>query len=301
MAKLVTGVYAAAMTPRDAEGKIDAEKLRGWLKFLLAQGITGFAINGATGEFPLVTEAEFAELMEIVAGTLAGKAVFLAGIGAAGSAASIQMGKIAVEAGAQGFLLPMPYFFPYSQSDLTMFCREVAENVAAPVLLYNLPQFTSGLHPETTLALIRQCGNIIGIKDSSGSLDTVSLLARQAPDACRIIGNDNALAPALKDGLADGVVSGVSCVLPTLIQKIFETGQQDAHSAELDALNDKLRLFIQQLDRMPTPWGLKVFGEALGLAEAEFPFALSDERKQQMAEMLAWFAQNRTAMMQGQE
>ncbi|NUQ29350.1 MAG: hypothetical protein HOQ35_12650 [Acidobacteriaceae bacterium] len=66
---------------------------------------------------------------------------------------------------------------------------------------------------------------------------------------------------------------------------------------DLEALNDRLHMFIQQLDRMPTPWGLKIFGEARGLAQATFPFALSDERKQQMQEMLAWFAENRAAMM----
>ena len=148
MAKLVTGVYAAVLTPRDAAGKIDAGQLRGWIEFLLGKGINGFAINGATGEFPLVTEAEFSELMEIVAGTVAGRGSFLAGVGAAGSSAAIRLGKIAHEAGAQALLLPMPYFFPYSQGDLTAFSREVADSVETPVLLYNLPQFTSGLQPE---------------------------------------------------------------------------------------------------------------------------------------------------------
>ncbi|NUQ30555.1 MAG: dihydrodipicolinate synthase family protein, partial [Acidobacteriaceae bacterium] len=220
MAKLVTGVYAAVLTPRDAAGKIDAGQLRGWIEFLLGKGVQGFAINGATGEFPLVTEAEFSELMEIVAGTVAGRGSFLAGVGAAGSADAIRRGKIAYEAGARALLLPMPYFFPYSQGDLTAFCREVAENVETPILLYNLPQFTSGLHPEASLALIERCSNIIGIKDSSGSLETVSLLSKRAPNACRIIGNDGALAPGLKSKVADGVVSGVSCVLPELITAI---------------------------------------------------------------------------------
>ncbi|MGO4212615.1 dihydrodipicolinate synthase family protein [Terriglobus sp. 2YAB30_2] len=297
MAKLVTGVYAAVLTPRDAAGKIDAGQLRGWIEFLLGKGVKGFAINGATGEFPLVTEAEFSELMEIVAGTVAGRGSFLAGVGAAGSSDAIRLGKIAREAGAKALLLPMPYFFPYSQGDLTAFCREVAENVETPILLYNLPQFTSGLQPEVSLALIEQCSNIIGIKDSSGSLDTVSLLSKRASNACRIIGNDGALAPALKSKVADGVVSGVSCVLPELITALFSSGVEETRGVDLDALNGRLHMFIQQLDRMPTPWGLKVFGEARGLAQATFPFALSDERKQQMQEMLAWFAENRAAMM----
>ncbi|WP_263411517.1 dihydrodipicolinate synthase family protein [Terriglobus tenax] len=297
MAKLVMGVYAAVLTPRDAAGRIDTGQLRGWLEFLIGKGIQGFAINGATGEFPQVTETEFVDLMETVAEATVGRAKFLAGIGAASSMDAIRLGKIAGRAGAQGLLLPMPYFFPYSQGDLAAFSSEVAHAVQTPVLLYNLPQFTSGLEPEATLSLIEHCPNIIGIKDSSGSLDTVSLLTKRAPAACRIIGNDNALAPALKAGVADGVVSGVSCVLPELIKAIFEAGQSEAKAARLDELNGRLRLFIQQLDRMPTPWGLKVFGESRKLARANFPFALSDDRVQQMHEMMAWFTENHAAMM----
>jgi 4-hydroxy-tetrahydrodipicolinate synthase len=187
----------------------------------------------------------------------------------------------------------MPSFFPYAQDDLMAFCLRVADSVETPVLLYNLPQFTTGLEPETTLALLRACPNIVGIKDSSGSLDTVELLKRELPEACRIIGNDGALAQALRRGLADAVVSGVACVLPELMTALFASG----YNGEPDPLlEEALNAFIAQLDTMPTPWALKVMAEARGLTPAWFALPLSARRQGQREALSQWLQQNLDAM-----
>ena len=60
--------------------------------------------------------------------------------------------------------------------------------------------------------------NIIGIKDSSGSLDHTRRIASRA---CRIVGDDSVLVPALDAGLCDAVVSGVAGVLPELTTLLF--------------------------------------------------------------------------------
>ena len=148
--EIAGGVYAAVLTPRGADGAVDEAAFAGLLEFLLGKGISGFAVNGATGEFCLTTEAEFARLMRVAAEVTRGRGSFLAGIGAAGSREAVRLGRIASEAGAAAVLLPMPYFFPYSQGDLKQFVREVAAGVDAAVLLYNLPQFTTGLDAATS-------------------------------------------------------------------------------------------------------------------------------------------------------
>jgi 4-hydroxy-tetrahydrodipicolinate synthase len=292
MEKLIRGVYAAVITPRKIDGTIDEDSLRSWLTFLIEAGVQGFAINGATGEFCLTTVDEFHLLMDLVANTLAGKASFLAGVGSPSTAASVRLGKIASEAGARAVLLPMPYFFPYSQDDLAEFSRAVAKELDSKILLYNLPQFTSGLAPETSLRLIRECSNIVGVKDSSGLLDTVRLLTHEEPSACRVIGNDGVLASALKEGIADAVVSGVACVLPELITQIFLGGIGAGSVTGWALLTAALDAFIEQLDKLPTPWGLKVMAEARGIAAASFPMPLSLNRRVLEKELALWFEQN---------
>jgi len=251
-------------------------------------GIQGFAINGATGECCLTTEREFEALMHVVAEVTQGRANFIAGIGTAGHQAAIALAKVAGAAGASGLLLSMPYFFPYSQSDLAAYSRKVAASVDTPVLLYNLPKFTSALEPSTSVALIEECDNIVGIKDSSGSLDTLRLLTERGGSACRIVGNDSILAQGLKERVVDGVVSGVACVLPELIQQMFHLGSQDAGGAAFGELEARLVRFIDQIGPLPVPWGLKVVGEARGLAPATFSQPVSDERQQEIAALTSW-------------
>jgi 4-hydroxy-tetrahydrodipicolinate synthase len=292
MEKVIRGVYSAVITPRRPDGRIDEAALRSWLSFLVDAGVRGFAINGATGEFCLTTKEEFRFLMELTAEELSGRAVFVAGIGAGSVIASVQLGEIANDAGACGVLLPMPYFFPYSQEDLMEYTRGVAGELESQILLYNLPQFTSGLEPETSLRLIRECPNVVGIKDSSGSLDTVSLLTEEEPGACRVIGNDGVLVKALKNGVADAVVSGVACVLPELITQIFDAGTTQRFGSDGTARAEALSGFIEQLDKLPTPWGLKVMAEARGIAKASFPMPLAEKRRALVQELALWFEQN---------
>jgi 4-hydroxy-tetrahydrodipicolinate synthase len=291
----VTGVFAAVLTPRNAHGDIDTKALEHSLQFLLSKGIEGFALNGATGEFCITTPQEFETILQVTADVTRDRASFIAGIGAASERNAVQLGKIASRSGAAALLLSMPYFFPYSQDDLSAFCRSVAAQLDAFILLYNLPQFSSALLPQTTANLITECDNIVGIKDSSGSLDTVRLLTRNNISSCRIIGNDGALPSALQERLCDGVVSGVACVLPELMQALYKASRN--RTSQIDELTAQLHDFIAQLDVLPVPWGLKVIAEMRSLAQAHYALPLSGSRMQNIAAFQQWFTTNRTSLL----
>jgi 4-hydroxy-tetrahydrodipicolinate synthase len=289
---LLEGVTAAVLTPRTDRGELAEEQFQRSLEFLLARGIRSFAINGATGEFCLTTPAQLERILAEVSATIAGKGQFVVGIGAAAHTTSLELGRIATEAGAKAVLLPMPYFFPYEQADLRAFVTKVADALSIPALLYNLPQFTTGLASRTSLALIRQHENVAGIKDSSGSLETLRLLSGEGVDCCRIVGNDSALAPALKEGICDGVVSGVACVLPELVQRMFTTGTSAPAGTEFQTANSHLETLIGIMNQLPVPWGLKVIAEERQLGPATFAIPVAPERQQQMNQLRAWFRQN---------
>lgn len=291
MEKLILGAHAAVLTPRNNDHSINDEALRSLLRFHMKTGIRGFAIGGATGEFCSLTEDELRHILEVVADTVEHRATFVVGIGTADIHGTLRRGEIARQAGATAVLLSMPYFFPYAQDDLDAFARAVASTLDLPILLYNLPQFTSGLAPELTLALIQQCPSIIGIKDSSGSLETLRLLTRESPEACRIVGNDSALAQALTEGVADAVISGVACAFPELISSFFLEGEAAAQASDRNV--SALNRVIEQLNQLPTPWGLKMFVEARGLAPASFLLPLSPKREQMRVTMAEWYRQNR--------
>ncbi len=282
--KHVQGVYAAVLTPRAVNGDVDVPAFTAILHFLLGKGVRRFAVNGATGEFCLTTPAQL-ELLLATVQAACQDAEVLCGVGAAGVAQTRELAVVAERACVHGLLLPMPYFFPYGQQDLAAFSEEVARNVTLPVLLYNLPQFTTGLDAQTVCDLCRSVPNIIGIKDSSGSLDILRALRTHVSDACRIVGNDQAFAPALQESLCDGVVSGVACVVPELIQALYN---QPIGSPEFAHSSDQLDQFIEQLNQFPTPWGLKWVAEQRGLLNASFTLPLSQQRRTGGAALKQW-------------
>ena len=138
----VQGVYAAVLIPRLPDGGLNERGFRAILEFLRGQGLTKIVVNGATGEYCLTTAPELARMLAICSETMPQGEV-LCSIGAAGLAGCLELGRVAIDAGVSGLLLPMPYFFPYSQEDLYAFCAAVAAQLYAPILLYNLPRFTT--------------------------------------------------------------------------------------------------------------------------------------------------------------
>lgn len=279
------GVYAALLTSRNAEGDLDLESFRRQFDLPSGNLLSGYALNGATGEFLVCTQDELARTVNIARRTVPSKQL-LVGIGAGDVRGAILRGKIAEDNGANALLLPMPSFFPYRQDDLRAFVLAVADALNLPILLYNLPQFTTGLDVDTAVALLKMHDNIVGIKDSSGALDIVRAITQAKLDVARIIGNDDALCEALEQGLCDGVVSGVACTLPELITRIFVDGPT---SKTFDQDRSLLNEFIEQLSSLPTPWGLKATSYVRGFSTASYPFPLSSERQTEVAALQTWF------------
>lgn len=287
---LPTGTYAAVVTPRTPQGNLDTAGLTRVTKFVVSHGIRSLALNGATGEFCLTTPDELATIIQCVQDAADGQLTLLCGVGAAGLQQANQLAAVARAGNVDGLLLPSPIFFRYGQEDLHAFVRAVADATDLPILLYNLPQFSSGYEKETVSALIRDVPNVIGIKDSSGSLEILRHLSAQKLPCLRFVGNDSVIAQALSEGICDGMVSGVACAMPEAI-----LGLRLAHDANnqetLQAQRSFLDEIIRRIDMFPAPWGIKWLLEARGVVDANFAQPLSPERKQQARELQSWFAE----------
>ena len=279
----INGLWAALLIPRKDDGSPDEQSLRENIEFLLREGISKVVLNGATGEYCLTTPNELERLLAVCREALEGRGEFLCGIGAAGARGSIGLGRMALDGGARALLLPMPHFFPYSQEDLIAFCRTIARELAGPILLYNLPKFTTPIQTETVQFLVDEVPNIIGLKDSSGTLDLLRALSSSG--AARIVGDDSVLVAAMDEGVCDGVISGVAGVLPELTRFLFFERQSACYRESTRQLAD----LISQLSVFPTPWGLKLIAECRGMNSASFAQPQSEARVQQFCRFKSWF------------
>lgn len=287
MQPLIHGVYAAIFTPRHEDGSLNRDVLRAESEFLMHAGVDGLVMNGATAEYPLARESEFAEIAGIVS-EAAGAGRFLASIGGPDVNGSIRNGRLAMEAGAKALLLPAPIFFQYGQQDVEAYARHIAGALKAPMLLYNLPQFANGYEPETAGRLISREGPIVGIKDSSGQLDILRLLTKRGPEGIsRIIGNDQVFADARREGICDGVVSGVAGALPELL--LFLGRADLAIDREtFDAAAGLLAELIEKLNQFPVPWGLKFIANRRGLGPMGSALPVTDSRRVQAEQLGEW-------------
>lgn len=290
--KQFSGVYAALLTPRTPDGAVDANALKGLVRFLLSKGVESFAVNGATGEFCMTTAPELRLLLRAVRDAGADPTRILCGVGSSSTRESIELAAIAAADGAAALLLPMPYFFHYAQEDLDLYCRTIANTTKLPVLLYNLPQFSSGLDKDTVRRLISETENIVGIKDSSGTLDILRDLSERKVDACRIVGNDTVLAEAITERVCDGVVSGVACALPELVLSLFK---HPARSEKFHRSAQLLSQFVSQLDQFPVPWALKWALDARGVIPATISYPVTERRATQARGFTSWFREWLTA------
>ena len=283
----IGGVFAALLTPRRSNDDVDVPALQSLVEFLVRRGISSFVANGATGEFCLSTPADLQILLRTVRKSAGASARLLCGVGGPSLAKVLDLARVASDEGAEALLVPTPYFFTYEQEDLEAFYESVATHVSLPVILYNLPQFASGLLPDTACRLIRDVPNIVGIKDSSGSLAILQSLTSANIRCSRVIGNDGVLAEGVRRGLCDGVVSGVACVLPELVRRVFElSGTGGPIGARAEEL---LKEFIGVIERFPVPWGLRWGLEARGVLKSWSAQPVSPGRAEGAAEMVAWF------------
>ena len=257
--------------------------------FLVAAGVDGICIGGATGEYPHFETAERTAVIRRAAARLPRDRDLLVGIGASSVRRSIALGEAAVAAGSRGLLLSMPMFFRYQQEDLQAFAAHVSGTLKAPCLLYDLPDFTNGLSPSTVLALMRDEEFIVGIKDSSGREENLKTFADARADGATtlLVGDDRLLRAGLLAGW-DGGISGVAGCCPELLVAIvrsFRDGRLD-DTARLQVVLDEL---IARLSVFPTPWGIRIALEARGLPTGPLPLPLTAARREQIREFQTWF------------
>ena len=175
MKKAGYGVSAAVLTPRLADGSVDAPLYRSCSNFF-CKGISSFALNGATGEFCITTPTQLRTLLTTAKEVAGDSAKILCGIGAADSCSRCCSPVSRRKREWRAYCCPCPTSFLTSRA-IWSNSVEAGGNVSLPVLLYNLPQFTSGLQKGTVHTLISEVPNIVGIKDSSGSLEILRYLS----------------------------------------------------------------------------------------------------------------------------
>jgi 4-hydroxy-tetrahydrodipicolinate synthase len=218
------GIFAAAITPFDAQGVFQPDWQAQHFAWLQQHGVEGVLVCGTNGEGPSLSYAERCAVID-AAVCNRGALQLAAGTGTTSVAETIALSRYALEAGVDAALLLPPYYFRDADEDgLIAYFRAVCDGLPPDgrMLFYHIPRYTgvpisSGLIRSLRESHPQQC---YGLKDTGGDATHTGALVQEFPDLCVMGGSDHLVADNLRVGVR-GQISGLANAIPDLLSGLF--------------------------------------------------------------------------------
>ena len=221
---LIKGVVVPILTPIDENERIDEEKLRSQVDYVIEGGALGILAFGSNGEFYMVEEDEMERGLEIMISQSNGRVPVYFGIGAISTKKCVRLAKMAIKKGAYGISVLQPMFLKPTEEELFLHFKTIADAVpSTPMLLYNNPGrvgYTMSANLVDRLA--HEVENIVGMKDTSGDITQMEEFIRRTRDVDFKVfgGKDTLLYAALCHGAVGGVCTAAN-FMPHLITDVY--------------------------------------------------------------------------------
>ena len=221
---LIKGVVVPILTPIDENERIDEEKLRSQVDYVIEGGVLGILAFGSNGEFYMVEEDEMERGLEIMISQSNGRVPVYFGIGAISTKKCVRLAKMAIKKGAYGISVLHPMFLKPTEEELFLHFKTIADAVpSTPMLLYNNPGrvgYTMSANLVDRLA--HEVENIVGMKDTSGDITQMEEFIRRTRDVDFKVfgGKDTLLYAALCHGAVGGVCTAAN-FMPHLITDVY--------------------------------------------------------------------------------
>lgn len=257
------GSMVALVTPMQADGTIDNEALERLVDFHVENGTDAIVAVGTTGESATLDEEEHCDVIRRVVDRAANRIPVIAGTGANSTREAIDLTRCAQKAGADACLLVTPYYNKPTQEGLYLHYRAVAEAVAIPQILYNVPGRTAvDMLPDTVVRLA-DIPNIVGIKEATGDLERGKEILERCGDKLDLYSGDDATAMDLILAGAKGDISVTANIAPRAMHEMCAAARAGDRS-KAERINESLlglhqNLFLEA-NPIPVKWALAEMG-----------------------------------------
>jgi len=274
------GSIVAIVTPFK-NGAVDEEKLRELVEFQISGGTDAIVPCGTTGESSTLDNEEHDRVIEIVIQQVDKRVPVIAGTGSNSTAETIELTRKAKEMGADGCLLVTPYYNKPTQEGLFRHYMAIADAVALPQILYNVPGRTAvNLLPET-VARLAEHSNIVAIKEATGSLQQASEILALAGEKIDVFSGDDFITFPMMVCGAKGIISVTANIMPAEISALvdaFRAGVlEKARQLHLRTLKINNAMFVES-NPVPVKTALGLMGKCSD--EVRLPLCpMSDDNK----------------------
>jgi len=224
------GIFVPHITPFTRDGELEEEALRTCVRFWVENGVSGLVPCGSNGEAPYLSREERERVIEIVVDEVNGRIPVVAGTGSMSTRETIMLTKDAKEVGADAALVVTPFYFKLSNREMYEHYRALLEAVDLPIVLYSVPKFTGcSLEPAVISKLAAENEKVVGVKDSGGSIGTITEITRLVGDKISVLaGTADVALPTLMLG-GRGAVIAVANVFPRMCVSLYEAFKRGDH------------------------------------------------------------------------
>ena len=261
---MITGSLVALVTPMRADGSIHWDQLAELLEMHVAQGSDGIVSVGTTGESATLDVKEHCEVIKFTVDRIKGRIPVIAGTGANSTREAIELTEQAKAVGADACLLVVPYYNKPTQEGLFLHHMAIANAVAIPQILYNVPGRTvCDMLPET-VARIATHANIVAIKEATGDIERGKAILSLVDDSDFLLySGDDATAMELMLNGAKGNISVTANIAPNKMHALCvaaiagDRAEAERINSEVEALHANLFL---EANPIPVKWALNQMG-----------------------------------------
>jgi 4-hydroxy-tetrahydrodipicolinate synthase len=260
---MFSGSIVAIVTPMQADGAVDFAALERLIEFHIDNRTDGIVAVGTTGESATLSVEEHIEVVKRVVTTVRKRVPVLAGTGANSTTEAIELTRLAQQAGADAALLVTPYYNKPTQEGLYRHYRLIAETVAIPQVLYNVPGRTAcDMKPET-VARLAELPNIVGLKEATGSLERNRELIGLVGNKITLLSGDDDIAVDSTLAGFKGVISVTANVAPRKMHDAIAAAlagkTNEAHAIDV-TLKPLHRTLFLEANPIPAKWALARMG-----------------------------------------
>ena len=206
------GILVPVVTPLNSPGTVDLPAVRPFFDYMINGGVHGIFILGSTGEGPALSIAEQKKFILESVKVTGSRVPLLVGISGASGMESIELGRFALEAGADAVVAAPPCYIPAeNEEEIFNYYKILSEEFSGKLFVYNMPALTKvAISPDLALRLLALPG-VIGYKDSSGILEDLLYVLRESRDLGKAIfvGPEHLTLQAMLAGADGGVVAAV--------------------------------------------------------------------------------------------
>jgi len=256
------GLAAPVLSLFDAEGRLDLARNARFARHLCEARVDHLFVLGSTGEFPSITTAERGPLIRVMVENATGGIDVWAGCGAPSTAQAVEFAREAEELGAAALVAVPPYYLHPSMVAIDHYYRALREAIRVPLLAYNNPSLVGYALPPSLIHALAKDGVLAGLKDSAGSLESVTGFLEGAPAGFSVLPGDPPLATTAIERGARGAVMAVSNVVPRLCVELVAAARRSdwGRARQLQPVVDRL---VAVAKAGPSPSTLKFLAARL--------------------------------------